>query len=273
MPEFHTLPGQHPPTVVCLHSSASSPRQWQALADRLGGAYRVVMPGLIGYTDGPAWSAEQAHSLDHEAAWIERCLDSVGEPVHLVGHSYGAAVSLKVALRHPERIRSLVLYEPVLFRLLTGETLNEVVALAREVTERSRSGDPTRAAQGFVDYWSGPGSWAHLAPGRQTAVAQRIDKVAAEFEALLAERNMLAGYDRLEMPILCLNGSHTREPTRRIARLLQAFLPEANRIELPGLAHMGPITHPEPVNTLIGLFLDTHRAMPARPSVELQQAA
>lgn len=41
--------------------------------------------------------------------------------MHLIGHSYGGAVSLHVALQRPERVRSLALYEPVLFAPLRDD--------------------------------------------------------------------------------------------------------------------------------------------------------
>ena len=90
---------EHQDTLICLHGSAGSPRQWQRLGERLGPRYRVVAPGLIGYTDGAAWSADRPLTLEEEAAWIERWLDSAGAPVHLVGHSYGGAVAMTATPR------------------------------------------------------------------------------------------------------------------------------------------------------------------------------
>jgi lipase len=36
-------------------------------------------------------------------------------PVHLIGHSFGATVALRLAIEAPERVASLTLIEPVLF--------------------------------------------------------------------------------------------------------------------------------------------------------------
>lgn len=261
-------------TVICLHSSASSPRQWQSLAQRLGASHRVVAPGLIGYTDGPPWPGDRPLSLDEEAAWIERWVDGAGAPVHLVGHSYGGAVALKVAQRRPDRVRSLVIYEPVLFRLLTGETLTEIVGLAGAAEQACQAGDPPAAARTFVDYWSGLGAWRRMSAAQQGAVTQRMDKVVAEFHAMFADGTPASSYARLSMPILFLSGTLTRAPIKHIARVVQHFLPAASRIEMPGLGHMGPITHPDAVNALIALFLDSQqRDSGAQRQAELAQAA
>ena len=255
-------------TLICLHGSASSPRQWQRLEERLTPRFRVVAPGLIGYTDGPPWSQQQAVTLDQEAAWVERWLEGAGTPVHLVGHSYGAVVALKVAQRRPERVRSLILYEPVVFHLLTGDLLAQAAALRAAVERPCQAGDPTAAASVFIDYWSGPGTWARMSPLQQGAVIQRMHKVAAEFRAVFADVTDPARLAQLPRPILLLSGTLTPAPAAAAARVLQSFMPNASWVELPGLGHLGPITHPVAVNALVALFLDPTRAPSARRQAE-----
>lgn len=266
---------QHQHTLICLHGSASSPRQWQRLGERLGPRFRVVAPGLIGYTDGPPWSGDRPITLDEEAAWIERWVDGAGAPVHLVGHSYGGAVAVKVAQRRPERVRSLVLYEPVLFRLLTGDALTEIVALRGEAERACEAGDPAAAAHAFIDYWSGQGTWQRMSAAQQGAVTQRMHKVVAEFHAVFADDTAVASaYARLPMPILFLSGALTCAPTACLARVVQSFMPTASRIEMPGLGHLGPMTHPDAVNALIALFLDSQqRDSGVKRQADLAQAA
>ena len=271
---FCPVPTVHQDTLICLHGSAGSPRQWQRLGERLGPRYRVVAPGLIGYTDGPSWSGDRPVTLDEEAAWVERWLDGAGAPVHLVGHSYGGAVALKVAQRRPERVRSLVLYEPVLFRLLSGDALTDLVALGGETERACQAGDPAAAGRAFIDYWSGLGTWQRMSAAQQGAVTQRMHKVVAEFHALSTDSTAGPAYARLPMPILFLSGTLTRPPTARIARVVQSFMPTASRIEMPGLGHLGPVTHPDAVNALIALFLDSQqRDSGVQRQAELAQAA
>jgi pimeloyl-ACP methyl ester carboxylesterase len=266
--------GQRLATVVCLHGSAGTPRQWRRLAERLAGRYRVVTPGLIGYTDGPAWRAEQGLTLDQEAAWVERWLDGAGDKVHLVGHSYGGAVALRVALRRPDRVRSLAFYEPALFKLLTGDALTEILAVRSRVQRHCQAGEPAAAAQLFVDYWSGMGAWRRLPAVQQGGIAQRMSKVVAEFDAVFSDGTPVSRYTRLTVPILFLSGALAPAPTARVARLVQNIFPSASRIELPGLGHMGPVTHPDVVNALVALFLDSqHRLRTTDHAVELARAA
>jgi pimeloyl-ACP methyl ester carboxylesterase len=87
--------------VIALHCSGSSGRQWRRLAETLGGQYAVVAPDLFGSGSNGHWSGERSFKLADEAAPVIDIIDACQAPVHLVGHSYGGAVALRVALARP----------------------------------------------------------------------------------------------------------------------------------------------------------------------------
>ena len=103
------------PLVVLLHGTAGSPRQWRDLVDCLPEDFETVALDLPGYTvqEAPAVS----RSLTSEAEMIFRKLRGFGRPVHLVGHSYGGALALRIAVTWPMAISSLTLFEPAIFHL------------------------------------------------------------------------------------------------------------------------------------------------------------
>src|SRR4029077_14471409 len=98
----------------CIHASASSSAQWRPLTDQLGGHFRSLAVDLYGSGQSPRCPADQTRPRAGEVALLEPVLADAGERFHLIGHSYGGAVALKLALAHPGRVRSLVIYEPVL---------------------------------------------------------------------------------------------------------------------------------------------------------------
>jgi len=253
------------PAVISLHSSASSPRQWSALAQTLGSAYRVEAPALIGYGDAPDWHYLRPLSLDDEAQRIEPLIENEPQGVHLVGHSFGGAVALRLASRNPGRVLSVSLYEPVLFSLLNDDAsdrpgpspaMAEVNAVRIAIRRSLYSGRKAFAARLFVEYWSGPGAWDALDARRQDAITERMRKVDAEFDAVNCNQITLEEFRLIRVPVLLLQGEHTRRPARRIAELLASVLPEVTRQELRGAGHMGPITHAAGVNARIGAYLD-----------------
>ncbi len=245
------------PKVLCLHSSTSSSNQWRPLMQRLSANYRVMAPDLYGYGKNPAWRTVQDFSLDHEVELIEPLLSPSG--VHLIAHSYGAAVALKTALTYPERIRSLVLYEPVMFKLLFNEgptpAASEVQAVQADIRRALATGQPHVAAQRFVDYWSGEGVWDRLPDWRQAMIAGKMSKVVADFGTADTDGSVLADYADLQIPTLYLYGAQAPTSTQRIARLLGAILPQVELKKLNNMGHMGPISHAEQINGLIEDFL------------------
>src|SRR5215471_15822402 len=102
----------HDETVVLLHSSASSSAQWRSLTRALQPHRCVFAPDLPGYGRSEQRSGPGLPGLADAAAMIGTVLGGSAERIHLVGHSYGAAVALRFAADHPERLLSLTLIEP-----------------------------------------------------------------------------------------------------------------------------------------------------------------
>ena len=236
-------------TVVLLHSSASSSRQWDTIGAALSPASTVSAPSLLGYDGRAPWPLERAVTLDDEANALEPLLDAAPHAVHLVGHSYGGAVALQLALRRPDAVASLTLYEPVRFALLFGApglaaAGDEILRVGRHLCELAGAGETHAAAAGFVDYWSGKGTWATMSQGRRDAVAARMTKVSAEFAALFADTVAECAYASLTMPVRLLRGDASPLPARGVASRLNELLPCATLVTLRGGVHMQPVSDP-----------------------------
>jgi pimeloyl-ACP methyl ester carboxylesterase len=239
-------------SVVLLHSSASSGRQWDAIAAALAPTSTVHAPPLLGYDHRAQWPLGHAVTLDDEAAALEPLLDASPAPVHVVGHSYGGAVALQLALRRPDAVASLTLYEPVRFALLFGApglaaAGEEIVRVGRHLCQLAGAGDTHAAAAEFVDYWSGKGAWTTMSNARRDAVAARMTKVCAEFAALFADAVPACAYAMLKMPVRLLRGDASPLPARGVASRLNELLPCATLVTLRGGVHMQPVTDPSSV--------------------------
>ena len=248
------------PHVVLLHSSGSSGRQWDALVNGIQDRFRLQAIDLHGHGGTQAWLGDHALRLEDDAALVEPLLQAPGG-IHLVGHSYGGAVALKLAALYPDRVRSVVAFEPVLFRLLFDYSprdlsSKEVLIAAASIRHWLELGHVERSAQRFVDFWSGTGSWTALQAGHQQVIAARMPSIVAHFRALFADsmtRDTLSG---LRMPMLCLTGEKTLSTTRRLGELLRHWMPQATHEAMTGMGHLGPVTHPTQVASRIAGFLD-----------------
>ncbi len=249
------------PGVVCLHSNASSSAQWRGLMELLAPTHHVLAPDSYGSGKSPEWPSDRTIALADEAALIGPVLARAGTPVVLVGHSYGAALALVIALARPERVAALALYEPTLFGLIDEQAPppNDADGIRGAVADAARAlnaGNRDAAAGHFIDYWMGPGSWAATPEARRPAIAASSVNVRRWAHALMTEPTRLADVTRLHVPVLLMSGAQTTASARAVVRLLEPALPQVQTRVFEGLGHMGPVTHPEPVNAAIRAFLD-----------------
>lgn len=245
-------------TVVCLHSSTGSHAQWRGLGKALDGRCQMLAPDLLGHGQSPAWPIGQANTLQVDADAVGAVIRGangglVPGGIHLVGHSYGAALALQFALRYPRLVRSLTLYEPVAFGVMRAMSpgdaaLEEIEDIAHSITAMVRGGDLEGASRVFVGYWGGAGTWESLGEAQRASLAARIVTVPRHFDALFGATWNAQTLGRLTMPMLLLQGANTRLPARRVAELLGAALPRMQRVQIADADHLGAVTH-EPIVT------------------------
>jgi len=228
--------------------------------DLLSTTHRVFAPDSYGSGKSPEWPSDRTITLRDEVAFIEPVLAAAGTPLTLVGHSYGAAVALIAALHHPARVRALALYEPTLFALVDahGPPPNGADGIRNTVAAASAAldaGDRDAAAEHFIDFWMGAGSWKHTPAQRKPAIADSGINVRRWSHALFTEPTPLAAFGALDVPVLYMVGKQSPESAHAVARLLLPVLPRVRLVEFEGLGHMAPVTHPERVNEAIAAFL------------------
>ncbi|MCG8546979.1 MAG: alpha/beta hydrolase [Alphaproteobacteria bacterium] len=255
-------------SVVLLHSSASSGAQWRGVTAGLEDRFQVATPDLYGYGDAAAWHGEKPLTLADEAALVASTLAQCPGPVHLVGHSYGGAVALRVALDHVDKLRSLTLIEPVAFHLLQGPVatdrvlLDEIHSVAQAVWDAAAQGDYWNGMAGFVDYWNGVGAWANIKEDTRRLLAPLITKVALDFAATFRETTTLDAYRWLDLPALVVCSERSPAPTRRITDLLMSTLPNSRYAVIKNAGHMAPLTHADAVGAAIAEHLSTATSSP-----------
>lgn len=236
-------------SIVLLHCTAGSGRQWDQMAAALRTDFRVIAPDLCGYGGTAQWPGNGTFNLAVEADLIAALLDLLGKPAHIVGHSYGGAVALQFALRHRRYLKSLTLIEPASFHLLRdGDDIDErafrqISEVAATVASAVNCGDYLGGMRRFVDYWSGEGAWAALPAAQRLALAARINKVTLDFWGTLNDPSRPSDLAALTMPTLIVSGGRAPLPTRRICFHLAHAIPRATLRTVADAGHMLPFTH------------------------------
>ncbi|WP_018993072.1 alpha/beta fold hydrolase [Aromatoleum toluclasticum] len=107
---YHDVGAGHP--LLMIHGSGpgvSAWANWRLVMPMLAERARVIAPDMVGFgfSERPAG---QRYDLD---VWVEQAvglLDALDiERTDLVGNSFGGALALALAIRHPRRVRRLVL--------------------------------------------------------------------------------------------------------------------------------------------------------------------
>jgi pimeloyl-ACP methyl ester carboxylesterase len=242
------------PCAMLGHCSSASHKEWLPLIETLKEDWRVIAPDFIGYGQSDPWPIEKPFSTEADVKVLLSLAKKTRSALHLVGHSYGAALALEAARKLGDRVKSLTLIEPVSFHLLRIENRPEwkdVERLGISVLDPVAKGDDRKAAAAFMSYWLGRWRW-WLSPERfKNAIAMTIPKVALEFSIAIDAQTTLQDYAEITAPTLLIVGSKTRAPTRAIIELLADTLPNAKKEVLKGAGHMSPFTHPKELNRMI----------------------
>lgn len=241
--------------VIAAHCSSASHKALRPILNQLEQHYEVIAPDLIGYGQSDRWPTDRACDPDVEVGLLTALQEHAGCPVHLVGHSYGAMLSLEAARLLGPRVASLTLVEPVSFHLLRpgGQKipLAQITRIARGVMEAMRAGQPKQAAAIYMGFWMGRWRW-WLAPARlKRGVMETIDKVAKEFALIESMETDLDNYRAIHAPTRLIMGGRTRAPARAVIDVLMETLPDVHLRTVPGAGHMCPLTHPNAVAPLI----------------------
>ena len=252
------------PTLLCVHSSASSKWQWQNLAEVSEGYFNLVAHSLLGYADAPA--STSLTTLDDQLGYLHDVLKSIPGPIHLVGHSFGGAVAMHLAMQCAALLCSLTVYESVNFDLLCkagapDDLTADIMRLGNSVIHQVKQGKLEDAAKLFTNYWNGHGTWESLPFAAQNRLIMRVPTVAWEFQASFTDSRTTEQYAQQYLPVQILSGSDSPQTSRWIAQRLGQLLPRAELTELQGLNHMGPILRPEVVNPMILDFADSSRGI------------
>ena len=97
------------PAVLFIHGSGpgvSAWANWRLTIPALATSYRLIAPDMVGFgfSDRPKGVEYRKETWVRQAVGL---LDALGiDKAHVVGNSFGGAIALAMAIRHPERVRS-----------------------------------------------------------------------------------------------------------------------------------------------------------------------
>lgn len=241
----------HGAPLMLVHGTAADHRRWAPVLPAFEQQFTVCAVdrrGRGGSGDTTAYAAEQ--EFDDLAAVV----DSLGEPVHLLGHSYGALCALEAALR-TRAVRSLMLYEPgievageEIYPSVTIDRLEALLAAGDRdavvtTTMREVAGLPPQV----VEQLRAQPSWQ-----ARVAAAHTIPR---ELRAVKAYRFDPARFRDLRVPTLLLAGGASAAAFQTTASAVAGALPHSRLVVLPGQGHAAMDTATDLFTTKVHRFV------------------
>jgi pimeloyl-ACP methyl ester carboxylesterase len=111
--KLHALDwGGDGPPLLLVHGGRRTGRSWNAVARRLHDAFRVIALDIRGHGDSEP--SEWGNDSTGRARDIARVAEGLELPPHFVmAHSLGTLAAAPYAASHPDRVRGLLLIEPI----------------------------------------------------------------------------------------------------------------------------------------------------------------
>ncbi|MEM8655952.1 MAG: alpha/beta fold hydrolase [Pseudomonadota bacterium] len=263
IPHIHSRTfGSGPRPALAIHCSLGHSGAWRGVAAALGNdltlhAYDLPNHGQSGDWDG------QGVMHDTATAMALTVMDGIGAaPIDLIGHSFGATVALRLAIEHPDRVRSVALYEPVYFAPIIADNPDFGPNYARDTADFDAAidaGDPEAAARAFNRAWGEGPRWHDIPAQNRAYMVDRIQFVRHSAPFLVDDSAQLLApgrFARATMPALLMGGSTSRWAAP-VNGAIARRLPRVTTETFDGVGHMGPLTHPDRVAKRWRSFLDT----------------
>lgn len=226
----------------------------------LANRYRLISYRRRGYADGTHGS--RPVSIARHAADCRAVLAHVGVGrAHIVGHSFGGAIALQLALDAPEVVHSLALIEP---SLMIGESGGPYREALMRGGERYRAVETAIVVDEFLEARS-PGYRPRLDAALPGAFAQAVHdaKIWFMFE-LPAQLDWGFGRDearQIAQPTLSVVGGESARLWDRFGethRWLLDSLPHAEAFVLAGATHLAQIEQPQRMAAGLAEFFGRH---------------
>ncbi len=234
--------------LLLVHGSLCDHRYWRWQEETLATKCRLIIPSLRHYwpitePESEGFSAEQ-HAADLLA--LLNHLDI--KKAHILGHSRGAAVAVRMAQQAPEAIASLILADPGLRN--PDELEASIYAKAYALT-MIVSGALDDGLEIFIDSVSGNGTWQKMVPWFKHMVRENAETLILQQNEppVLFEPNELASLSQFKISLI--GGAQSPEPFPHIIEELSKLWPEATVHILEKATHGMNLAMPQAFNQIV----------------------
>ena len=240
--------------VVLIHGGYLDNRMWDGQFALIAERYRAIRYDVRAHGRSPSDSVPFADQDD-----LRRLLDELAVPrAVIVGLSMGGRIAIDFALTDPDRVAGLVLVGPGLSGFEPRS--EEIGRYIRDLRASFSSGFPA-VYETFAHWWcDGP----HRQPSEVDPVVRRrvlemLGGSEQRWRYGALERPLrppaVGRLDEIAVPTLVVVGTLDMPDIDQIAHLIDQHVPGAERVYIPGVAHMVNMEKPTEFNDTLMPFL------------------
>jgi 2-succinyl-6-hydroxy-2,4-cyclohexadiene-1-carboxylate synthase len=246
--------GQGDP-VVLIHGFTQSAHAWDPIAPILAREHLVIAVDAPGHGGSAPIEADLPTGADLMADVTDDPPGGVGAVPAWVGYSMGGRYALHVALRHPERVRRLVLVSAT-----GGMDDPQDRAARRRADDQLAEKVEREGVASFVAWWLQRPLFATL-PAEAAAVESRLGGTAAGLAASLrlagtgSQQPLWSELSQLAMPVLVMAGSEDETYLAHGRRLAACIGSNATLAVVSGAGHACHLERPRAFLEIVQPFL------------------
>lgn len=255
-----TVHGHGPALVFLQGAVGDGDLDWRRVLGHMPDTYTCHLPSLRGRgLSGDHPDLSPSRIVEDFATYV----DSLGEPVGLVGWSGGGYFALGVAASRAEAVAAVAPFEPGILSLMDEAEQAVVGTAVTRAAELAAEGNLAAGARAFLGF---PFNDQEIT---LAAVAGYVDAAARYVPSLLnlVQQGMQDGkavpvedpavLGTISAPVLVLLGSDTKPFFATSARHVADHVPNGRVQEIPGAGHAAPLTHPEALAEVLTEFFAT----------------
>ncbi|MDO8611922.1 MAG: alpha/beta fold hydrolase [Dehalococcoidia bacterium] len=239
--------------IVFAHGLTFDRHMWDHQVETLSSRYRCIAYDFLGHGGSPV--GPEGYSLEDEAENLHALMAQWGaSPAHVVGLSMGGMVALRLALAHPQDVRSLTILDAS-----AEEELPERRPLYEQLAATAKAQGPQTVADPVAGFMFSRG-FVQSQPEKVEAYKRGFEGMDMEgleraTQAVTRRTNVLDRIPQITVPALVLVGSEDIATTPDKAQRIAEGIPGARLETVAGSGHMTPVEQPERISDLLSAFL------------------
>jgi 3-oxoadipate enol-lactonase len=240
------------PWIVFAHSLACNSAMWKQQAAEFAKRYRVLLFDTRGH--GRSSAPETGYAFDDLVADTESLLTALGiDQPHFVGLSMGGMLAQAFALKHPGRLRSLIIADSV------SQWPSGTALVFASRVELARQEGMQAVVEATLGRWFTP-PFHQSNPAEIAEIARQIATTPingyAGCSASIPQVNFTSQLKSIDAPILVMVGSDDPATTVAMAHQIHSAAPGSALAIIDRASHLSNVEQPTAFNAAVHKFLD-----------------